>query len=161
MKSTQGDRCQLEWEEDQPSSPGVYLWFPAAEEAAERRSTDGTGGFNILQTADDIECEVDEDHHGDHDEEVLEKRDEGYGGWGEEDGEGDDEVTHRDQLEQEDVESEGMVRPRSVVEAVEGEEREEEGEEGVDHQHGRSEYLGEPGRANVLLRAVTAPLHQD
>ena len=122
MKSTQGDRCQLEWEEDQPSSPGVYLWFPAAEEAAERRGPDRAGGFNILQTADDLESEVDEDYHGDHDEEVLQERDEGDGGGGEEDGEGDEEMTHRCQLEEEDVKPVGMVRPRSVVESVEADE---------------------------------------
>jgi len=67
-------------------------------------------------------------------------------------------MTHRGQLEEEDVKSVGMVRPRPVVESIEGEESEEKREESVDHQHGLSKYLGQPGRANVLLRTVTAPL---
>ena len=161
VESTQGDRCQLEGKDDEAGCPGAHLWFSAAEEAAQRRGPDRAGGLNSLQTADDVECEVDEDHHGDHDKEVLEERDEGYGGGRKEDGEGDEEVSHGGQLEQEDVESVGMVRPGPVVEAVEGEEREEEGEGSVDHHHGPAKYLSQQGGANVLLRQVTAPLHQD
>ena len=161
MKSTQGHRCQLERKDDETGCSGGYLGFSAAKEAAERRGPNRAGCFNILQTSNDLESEVDEDHHGDHDEEVLEERDEADGGWGEEDGEGDEEMTHRGQLEQQDVKPVGMVRPRSVVETVEQEDSQEEREGGVDHHHGRSEYLSQSGWTNVVLRTLTAPLQQD
>ena len=70
-------------------------------------------------------------------------------------------MSHRDQLEQQDVKSEGLARPGSVVETVEAEYEEEEGEDSVDHQHGLSEYLSQKGRTNVgIRRNVSAPLHQ-
>ena len=70
-------------------------------------------------------------------------------------------MTHREELEQQDVKSVGMVRPRSVVETVEEEDRQEEREESVDHQDGRSKYLNQPGWTNVVPRTFTAALQQD
>ena len=99
---------------------------------------------------DDIEGEVNEGHHGEHDQEVLEEGDEGDGGGGEEDGEGDEEVSDREELEEEDVESVGMERTGSVVESVEEEESDEEREGRVDHHHGNSEHLVQPGGPKVV-----------
>ena len=42
-------------------------------------------------------------------------------------------MEHGDQLEQQDVKSEGMVGPRSVVETIEAEEGYEERKSNVDH----------------------------
>ena len=47
----ESDRCELEWEEDEPGCPGRDPWLPAAEEAAERRSPDGTHSAEILQAS--------------------------------------------------------------------------------------------------------------
>ena len=47
----ESDRCELEWEEDEPGSPGRDPRLPAAEEAAERRSPDGTLSAEILQAS--------------------------------------------------------------------------------------------------------------
>ena len=141
MEFTKSHRGQLEWKQNEIGCGGGYLWFSAAEKTAEGRGPDGTGCLNILQTSDDLESEANEDHHGEHDEEVLQERDEGEGGWREEDREGDEEMEYRDQLEQKDVKSEGMVWPGSVVESIEAEDGYEDREDSVDHQDGRSEYL--------------------
>ena len=77
---TKGHRCQLEWKDDESGCSGGYLWFSAAEKTTEGRGPDRTVCVNVLQTTDDLQSEVDEDHHGEHDEEVLEERDEGDGG---------------------------------------------------------------------------------